>query len=132
MKEVILPYTVPYADTDQMSVVYYANYFVYFERLRNELIRSSGRSYREIEASGLRFPVIEAHCEYFKSALYDDRIEIRGRVAVVEGGRFRVDYRVMRGEEVLVTGHTWHLCISHEGRPRRLPPDILKLAAEQA
>jgi acyl-CoA thioester hydrolase len=63
MKKVSISYRVPYADTDQMGVVYYANYLVYFERLRNELVRAGGRSYRQWEEDGITLPVIEAHCD---------------------------------------------------------------------
>lgn len=124
MNRVSIEYRVPYADTDQMGVVYYANYFVLFERLRNELLRASGVSYKQVEADGLMFPVIEAHCEYRRSACYDDVIVTHGHLAAVEGGRFRIDYEVSRGEELLVTGHTWHAVVSLDGRPRRVPEHI--------
>ena len=55
---------VPYAHVDQMGVVYYANYLVYFEMARSEMMREAGMPYSELEARGLRLPVIEAHCEY--------------------------------------------------------------------
>src|ERR1051325_3113417 len=68
---------VRYAETDQMGVVYYANYLVWFEVARADLLRSLGWTYREMEASGVRLPVIEAHCEYQRPARYDEEIEIR-------------------------------------------------------
>src|SRR5262245_28192662 len=68
---------VRYADTDQMGVVYYANYLVWFEVARTEWLREGGWSYREMEADGISLPVIEAHCEYRQPARYDDEIEIR-------------------------------------------------------
>ena len=68
---------VRYADTDQMGVVYYANYLVWFEVARTEWLRDGGWSYREMEADGIALPVIEAHCEYRQPARYDDEIEIR-------------------------------------------------------
>ena len=58
-------YRVPYADTDQMGVVYYANYFEYFERGRTEMLRSVGAPYSVLEQEGAFLPVIEAHCDYF-------------------------------------------------------------------
>ena len=59
---------VRYAETDKMGVVYYANYFVWFEVGRTDLLRDTGWSYREMETEGIALPVIEAHCEYRQSA----------------------------------------------------------------
>src|SRR4029077_2493839 len=68
---------VRYAETDQMGVVYYANYFVWFEVARTDLLRASGSTYREMEAEGFSLPVIEAHCGFKQPARYDDELEIR-------------------------------------------------------
>src|SRR5262245_2188331 len=68
---------VRYAETDQMGVVYYANYFVWFEVGRTDLLRDSGWSYRHMEDEGYSLPVIDAHCVYRESAKYDDDIEVR-------------------------------------------------------
>ena len=65
---------VRYADTDKMGVAYYANYFVWFEVGRTDLLRQSGWSYREMEAEGFSLPVIEAQCAYRAPARYDDEI----------------------------------------------------------
>ena len=67
---------VRYAETDKMGVVYYANYFVWFEVARADLLRSLGWSYREMESAGVSLPVIEAHCDYQRPARYDDELEI--------------------------------------------------------
>ena len=68
---------VRYAETDKMGVVYYANYFVWFEVGRADLLRSAGWTYREMGIEGFALPVIEAHCQYRQSARYDDELEIR-------------------------------------------------------
>jgi acyl-CoA thioester hydrolase len=68
---------VRYAETDAMRVVYYANYLVWFEVGRTDWLRDAGHTYAEMEAAGLRLPVISAHCDYHQSARYDDEIEIR-------------------------------------------------------
>ena len=70
---------VPYAHTDQMAMVYYANYFVYFEMARSELLREAGVAYPEMEKRGVLLPVVAAHCEYRKAARYDDLLSIRSR-----------------------------------------------------
>ena len=119
-------YRVPYADTDQMGVVYHANYLVYFERCRNELMRQLGFTYREMEAMGLGLPVIEAHVEYKSPAKYDDLLEIRAFVSHAKGFRIRIDASVYRGDELLVTGYTLHCCINLATlKPTRLPPQLL-------
>ncbi len=127
MKMTTINYRVPYADTDQMGMVYYANYLTYFERLRNELIRAGGKSYRQWEEEGINLPVIEAHCDYFKPACYDDLLIITGGVAWAKRVRIRIECEVKRGEELLARGYTVHACINREGRPIRVPEEIENL-----
>jgi acyl-CoA thioester hydrolase len=121
-----LQYRVPYADTDQMGVVYYANYLVYFERSRNELMRAMGLSYKELEQRQLGLPVISAQVDYSAPARYDDVLTIRAELAWVRGVRLQVDCSVRRDEELLATGHTVHAVIDLRSlRPARLPEDLL-------
>jgi acyl-CoA thioester hydrolase len=68
---------VRYAETDAMGVAYYANYFVWFEVARTDLLRVLGWSYKEMEDAGVLLPVIEADCRYRRPARYDDELEIR-------------------------------------------------------
>ena len=124
---VTLHYRVPYADTDQMRVVYYANYLIYFERLRNELIRKSGKTYTEVEKEGLAFPVLEVHCDYIQPAEYDDELSIKGWLSWAEGSRFQVDYDIFRNDVLLVSGYTIHAVINEERRPRRVPKEMVAL-----
>ncbi len=127
---IMIEYRVPYGDTDKMGVVYYANYFRYFEMLRNELIRSSGKSYKEIESEDkLMFPVLEAYCNYVYPAKYDDIIQIYGKLELIEANRFKVAYKIIHKESdlLLVEGFTWHICISLENKPRKLPNYIKSL-----
>ena len=117
---------VRYAETDKMGVVYHANYLVWFEVGRTDLLRHVGWSYREMEADGFGLPVIEAHCTYRQSARYDDVIDIRTTGTLLSPVRVRFDYVVVRvaDEAVLAEGYTMHACIDPEGRPRRLPPQV--------
>ncbi len=124
-----LEYRVPYADTDKMQVVYYANYFVYFERLRNELFRSSGVPYSMIEERGLQFPVAKAVCEYHMSAVYDDLINIAGWVSWIQGSRFQINYEITKDDTLLVDGHTIHVTINEEKKARRVPAEVLDILA---
>ncbi len=87
---------VRYAETDQMGVVYYANYLVWFEIGRTDWLRETGWSYREIERDGLMLPVIEAHCEYRQGARYDDELEIKTKARLKSPVRVQFDYQIVR------------------------------------
>jgi len=114
---------VRYAETDQMGVVYYANYLIWFEVARTDLLRDAGWTYKEMEAAGFSLPVIEAHCQYRQSARYDDVIDIQTTGALLSPVRVRFAYRVVRAADgaLLAEGHTEHATLDPTGRPRRLP-----------
>jgi acyl-CoA thioester hydrolase len=117
---------VRYAETDRMGVVYYANYFVWFEVGRTEWLRDTGWSYREMERDGVALPVIEAHCEYRQPARYDDEVEIHTRATLLTPVRIRFDYELRRPEEAQAAaiGHTIHAAVDDKGRPCRLPARV--------
>ena len=122
---------VRYAETDQMGVVYYANFLVWFEVARVEWLRQGGWSYRDMEHDGTALPVIEAHCEYRQPARYDDEIEIAARATLLTPVRVRFDYDVVRvaDDTLAALGHTVHAAVDAGGKPRRLPQtlkDMLK------
>ena len=125
---------VRYAETDQMGIVYYANYFVWFEVGRTDLLRHAGWSYREMEREGFSLPVVEAHCEYLQPARYDDELEIRTRGGLLSAVRVRFDYEVVRPSDdtMLAGGHTVHAALDATGRPRRLPERISQLLTGMA
>jgi acyl-CoA thioester hydrolase len=120
---------VRYAETDQMGVVYYANYLVWFEVGRTDWLRETGWSYRDMETDGLALPVIEAHCEYKKGAKYDDELTVETRASLASPVRIRFDYQVARGADrtVIAAGHTVHATIDRDGRPVRLPERVREL-----
>ncbi len=120
-----------YGDTDQMGVVYYANYFRYFELARSDYFRASGGSYREVEKEGRMLPVVEASCHYRAPARYDDVLVVRAEVTEVRGASLTFTYEVRRESdgEVLCTGLTRHACVRRDGRPTRIPDEIVKLLA---
>jgi len=120
---------VRYAETDKMGVVYYANYFVWFEVGRTDLLRETGWNYREMEIDGFALPVIEAHCTYRESAKYDDEIEVRTSGAMLSPVRVQFTYEVVRmaDEATLATGTTVHATLDRNGRPCRLPPRVRTL-----
>ncbi len=122
---------VRYAETDQMGIVYYANYLVWFEIGRTEWLRETGWTYREIERDGLMLPVIEAHCEYRQGARYDDELEIRTRARLKSPVRIQFDYQIVRraDEAAIADGFTVHVTLDRQGRPIRLPARVKDLLA---
>ena len=114
MRKIVTEYRVPYADTDQMGVVYYGNYMALFERARNELMRACGYTYKECEQEGFMLPVVHAEADYKSPAKYDDLLEISAWVQLVKGVRLEVACEVRRkGEDtVLVQGFTRHVFVS--------------------
>jgi acyl-CoA thioester hydrolase len=121
---------VRYAETDKMGIVYYANYFVWFEVARTDLLRELGWSYREMEHAGVSLPVIEAQCEYKRPAKYDDEIDVRTQGRMISPIRMQFDYEVIRaGDGVLAAGRTVHAALDREGRPCRLPQRVIEVFA---
>ena len=122
---------VRYAETDKMGVVYYANYLVWFEVARTDLLRSLGWSYREMEGAGVSLPVIEAHCEYQRPARYDDEIEVRTEGVMLSPVRMQFNYTVVRRADEIVAacGRTVHAAVAPDGRPCRLPERIRQVFA---
>ena len=120
-----------YGDTDQMGVVYYANYLRYFELARSELFRAHGGSYVEMEASGLMLPVVEATCRYQAPARYDDLLLVGIEVREVRRVTLTFAYQVRREAEegTICTGTTLHACVGKNGRPARLPDWVARLVA---
>ena len=110
-----------FGDTDQMGVVYYANYLRFFESARADYWRSLGRTYKDLEDAQVAMPVIEAHCNYKKPARYEDLLEIDIRVGEMRTASMRFDYVVHRGPEILAEGYTRHAIIGPNGRPRAIP-----------
>jgi acyl-CoA thioester hydrolase len=115
-----------YGDTDCGRVVYYAAYLRWFEAGRAELIRARGLTYREVEERfGLMLPVSEVHASYRAPARYDDLVAVETSVGELRRASVRFDYRILRGDELLVAGNTVHACVDLEGRVRRMPAELL-------
>jgi acyl-CoA thioester hydrolase len=121
---------VRYAETDQMGVVYYANFFIWFEIGRVELLRQMGFAYREMEQQDDRFIVVaEATCRYMRPARYDDVLRILTRVSEARSRIIRFAYQIRQDStgELLATGETMHVICDRAGRPRTLPDKYGKL-----
>lgn len=120
---------VRYAETDKMGVVYHANYLIWFEVGRCELLRAVGSSYRDLEATGIMLPVIEAHCEYRSPARYDDELQVKTWGALLSPARVEFTYEISRPSDGIVNalGRTVHAAIDIAGKPCRLPDHIRDL-----
>ena len=117
---------VRYAETDQMGVAWHGEYLAWFEVGRTDLLRELGCTYRELEAQGLRLPVIEMRARFLRPARYDDVLEIRTLVTEMGRARMSFDYEVRREgtDGPLASGSTTHAAVDLDGRPRRLPEDL--------
>jgi acyl-CoA thioester hydrolase len=113
---------VRYQETDAQGRVHHANYLSYFEQGRVEMLRASGLSYRQLEAEGIRLVVVEMNCRYFLPAEFDDLLTLRTSVLAAKGARVTHEYRLLRGEDLLVEGQSVVACIDTTGKVRRLPP----------
>ena len=118
---------VRYADTDQMGIAYNGVYFTWFEVGRTELFRNARYTYHDIEAMGIRLPLLEAGVKYLKPAFYDNVLIIRTIVENQKGARIRFGYEILRGDELLVTGFTEHVFTDNNLRPVRPPKELADL-----
>lgn len=124
-----------YEETDQMGVIYHANYYRYFECGRSEFFRSLGYTYKEIEADGIIQPVIDSYCKYIKPAYYDEEIIVRTTISQLKGIRLVFEYVVLKKEtnEILVTGKTTHTFVDLDFKPVRfknLPEKLKNILSE--
>ncbi len=110
---------VRYQETDKMGVVYYSNYFIWFEVGRTEYFRGLGMPYIEFEKNDLYLPAVEAFCQFRAPARYDDLLTVVTRVSSFQEVRITFEYEVIRDQdgEVLAQGHTEHAFVNGQGRP---------------
>jgi acyl-CoA thioester hydrolase len=117
---------VRYAETDQMGVVYHANYLIWMEVGRVEYWRASGLRYRDMEQDGILLVVAEANCRYRSPALYDEEIVIETKIAEINARMMRFDYEMRAMTEdgsprVIATGYTKHIFCGRDRKPARMP-----------
>ena len=116
---------VRYAETDRMGLLHHANYFVYFEMGRTELLRQRGLSYREVEDAGHYLVIVDIGCKFKKPAYYDDLLTLRTAVARVTHVKIVHKYELFRDGTLLAEGHSTLACVDREGKPQPLP-EMLK------
>ena len=115
---------VRYAETDQMGVVYYANYYVWMEVARVALCKACGFNYRDMEQEdGILMAVAESACRYRTPAKFDDEVVIKTWIGDANPRAVTIHYemRLADGDRVLATGHTRHLFVNPQMRRTRLP-----------
>ena len=115
---------VRYAETDRMGFLHHANFFVYFEMGRTELLRSRGISYRDVEDAGHYLVIIDLGCKYRRPARYDDLVTLRTTVKRVTHVKIMHEYQVWREGVLLAEGHSTLACVDREGRPQALPESL--------
>ncbi len=133
IKQVEARLRVRYAETDQMGVVYHANYLVWFEVGRVEFIRQLGLSYSDMEREeGCMIAVVEATARYKAPARYDDQLVVRTRMASVRGSIIRFQYSIVREADdiLLCEGETVHLVVGKDMKRCPLPARYLDLFRE--
>ena len=123
MQPVETRFRVRYAETDQMGVVYYANYLIWMEVGRVEFCRSSGIRYRDVEADGFLLAVAESNCRYLFPARYDDEVMVTTTLGDPSPRMPRFDYVIADAAtgRKLAEGYTKHIWCGPDLRPRKLP-----------
>ena len=118
---------VNYYETDGQRRVHHSNYLNYFERGRVEMLRELGVRYRDLEDQGCMLVVTEMNIRYHQAAEFDDLLDLQTRLVEIRKVRLRHEYRITRGEELIVEASSVIASIDAEGQPIRLPKHIFSL-----
>lgn len=127
-QEITVDIRVRYAETDAMGVLHHAQYPVYFELARTELLREQGGSYRDMEAGGYFLVVAEMSLKFRRPARYDDVLSVTVRSVTVSPVKLIHEYEVRRDGELLTEGRTVLACVDRAGRVQRMPDELVQLA----
>jgi len=112
---------VRYCETDSMGFLHHANYIIYFEMGRTELLRSAGVSYREFEEDGLFMVVVRLETRYHQPARYDDVLRLRTTVKRVSAAKIEHEYHLYRDDLLLAKGDSMLACVDRNGQVQRVP-----------
>jgi acyl-CoA thioester hydrolase len=119
---------VRYAETDQMGIVYYANYFIWMEIGRTDFCRDCGFNYRDLEVEEKAFiTVADARCRYITPARYDDEIVVETRIVRLRRRILEFSYDIRNSSGKVAVGMTLHVVTGPDGKPRSLPDRYLEL-----
>ena len=130
-----IPVRVRFADTDAQGIAHNSTYLVWFEVARVEYLREFAGGYQALRDHGIEALVLESFCRYRLPAVFDDQLVIHTRCVGLRGARFRYEYVIARGDEIVADGHTEHACVdSATLRPTRTPDWLVEAieAAESA
>ena len=117
---------VRYAETDRMGLLHHANYLVYFEQGRTELLRQTGRTYKELEDGGHFLVLAKIEVRYRLPARYDDLLTLRTIVTRATPVRIEHRYEVLRNGQLLAEGSSTLACVDREGRLQAMPEWLYK------
>jgi acyl-CoA thioester hydrolase len=112
---------VRYAETDRMGLLHHANYLVYFEQARTELLRAAGVSYRDLEDQGYLLVLTRVEVKYRRPARYDDLVTVRTTVERTTSVRIDHRYEVRCEGQLVAEGSSTLACVDRDGRPQALP-----------
>jgi len=115
---------VRYAETDAMGYLHHAQYFVYFEQGRTELLRQNGVRYRDMEAQGIFYVVARLECRFRAPARYDDLLTLTTTTERMTPVRVEHGYRLMRGDLRLAEARSTLVSVGRDGRPLALPDEL--------
>ena len=124
--EIIL--RVRYAETDRMGLLHHANYLVYFEQGRTELLRAQGLAYKDLEDKGYLLVLVKAEVRYRSPARYDDLLTLKTTVVRTTAVRIDHRYEVLRDGLLLAEGSTTLACVDREGKLQHLPESLMDRA----
>jgi acyl-CoA thioester hydrolase len=131
-----VPIRVRFADTDAQGVAHNSAYLVWFEVARVEYLRKFAGGYQALRDKGIEALVLESLCRYRVPAVFDDELVVHTRCVGLRGARFRYEYAIVRGDELVADGHTEHACVDAMTlRPTRTPDwlvEAITKAEEQA
>jgi acyl-CoA thioester hydrolase len=124
-----IEFRVRYAETDQMGVVYHANYLVWCEMGRTDFIRRRGMSYADMERAGTKLAVADVNARFHGAARYEELIRVQTTLADIQSRFIVFDYVITNAEsgQRLVAARTSLVSIDAVGKPRSLPPEIRAL-----
>jgi acyl-CoA thioester hydrolase len=121
---------VRFAETDAQGVAHHSAYLVWFEVARVAYLAEHAGGYGALQEQGLEALVVEAHVRYGVPARFDDRLRIHARVRDVRGARFRYEYAITRGADLVAEGWTGHACVDARTlRPTRVPHELREAIA---
>jgi acyl-CoA thioester hydrolase len=131
VRHTVTSFRARYAETDAMGVVHHATYPVWFEMGRSDFMRQIGVPYTQVERRGYYFMLSGLNVKYRSAARYDDELTLTTFAQEVRSRACTFGYELRRGDELLATGETQHICTDRSYRPVRFPDDILAILQDQ-